>query len=100
MPGRSSPSTRPPQTDVVGRSPTMTSEELRRAREAQRRTPRELVDLLEMDMSSVYKIERDESARQHRPPPARAVRLIHAYLSGYMPDDWPERLRDLEAILS
>lgn len=75
----------------------MTNEELRSARERLGLTPAETATMMEVDTSSVHKWERDPTLASARPAPARVVRLMNAYLSGYRPDDWPERLRDREA---
>lgn len=65
---------------------------MRKARELLGLTPAELADLMEVDVSSVYKWERSYEARTYRAPPSRAERLLLAYLDGYRPADWPERL--------
>ncbi len=70
----------------------MNHEELRAAREKLGLSPAEAAALTEVDLSSVYKWEREPGLKTHRPAPARVARLLQAYLSGYRPDDWPERL--------
>lgn len=70
----------------------MTPTELRDAREALQLTPAEMAVLTEVDVSSVYKWERDSSAKSSRPAPARVARLIRAYLAGFRPGDWPGHL--------
>jgi transcriptional regulator with XRE-family HTH domain len=74
----------------------MTNEELREARETLRLSPAEAADLLEVDVSSVYRWERDPAKKTYRAAPARVARLYAAYLAGYRPDDWPERLEGIE----
>jgi DNA-binding transcriptional regulator YiaG len=67
----------------------MTPDEIRRARVSLRLTQAQMGDVLETDAQSVRRWEMQPIAVTHRPPPARAVRLIKAYLSGYRPEDWP-----------
>ena len=53
-----------------------------------------------LDLSSAKPVYRWEMAPDHStatPPPTRVVRLIRAYLAGYRPDDWPERVKKEEA---
>lgn len=69
----------------------MTHDELRAAREKLGLTETEMATLLDVDVSSVQKWERDPTKPSHRPAPARVDRLMTAYLSGYRPEDWPER---------
>lgn len=68
----------------------MTHDELRRARETLCLTWDEMAALTETDVTSVKRWERDPALSTSRQPPARAERLIRAYLSGYRPTDWPE----------
>lgn len=71
----------------------LTNVEMRQEREDLGLTPAELAELMEVDVSSVYKWERSPEAKTYRAPPARAERLLMAYSEGYRPGDWPERLR-------
>lgn len=76
----------------------MNYDELRRARELLGLTPTEAAEMLDTDVSTIRKIERDPEHTQHRAPPGRVVRLYKAYLAGYRPDDWPERLVNRETL--
>lgn len=60
-------------------------------------SPSEAADLLEVDVSSVYKWERDPDMSTARPAPARVGQLYQAYLLGFRPEGWPERLSGLDA---
>jgi hypothetical protein len=61
-------------------------------------TPAEAAAMLDMGWAkSIHRMESDPAASTHRPAPVRVARLYRAYLAGYRPDDWPERLRDREA---
>lgn len=73
----------------------MDNEQLKAARITLGLTEAEAADLLEVDVSSVQKWERDPSKPSHRAAPARVARLLSAYLSGFRPDDWPERLAEV-----
>ena len=74
----------------------MNHDELRFARESMGLTPAEAAELLEVDVSSVYKWERDPSMSTHRPAPARVAKLLAAYKAGYRPPEWPNRLLERE----
>ncbi len=74
----------------------MSPEDLRRAREALGLTPAEAAEVLETDVSTIYKIERSATRSQYRKPPARVAQLYTAYLSGFRPGNWPKRLLGLE----
>ena len=70
---------------------------LREARESLGLLPGEAAELLEVDVSSVYKWERDPSLKTARPAPARVRQLLAAYKFGFRPEGWPERLLRREA---
>lgn len=70
----------------------MSPEELKNTRMSLGLEPAEAAALLETHVSAIQKMEFPETAKQHRKPPARLVRLYRAYLAGYRPEDWPERL--------
>ncbi|AIT13257.1 transcriptional regulator [Ruegeria phage DSS3-P1] len=76
----------------------MNHEALRKARETLGLTPEEMARLTEVDVSSVYKWERDPGKTTARPAPVRVARLMGAYLDGWRPGDWPERLRGKEPL--
>lgn len=53
-------------------------------------TQGELAKMLDMqDARTLRTMLAAPTAGSQRPPAARVVRLIKAYLSGYRPDDWP-----------
>lgn len=55
-------------------------------------TCRELGEMLDTDMQTARRLERDpEYYSTARPLAPRMVRLIEAYLSGYRPPDWPKK---------
>lgn len=70
----------------------MTPDELRKARETLGLTPAEAARVLETDVSTVRRMERDPSLKTAREAPARVARLYRAYLAGFRPEDWPEHL--------
>ena len=76
----------------------MNHTELKEARESMRLTPNEMAQLTEVDVTSVYKWERDPALKTARPAPVRVVRLIKAYQAGFRPEDWPERLRNKQPL--
>jgi hypothetical protein len=81
--------------------PNMTHEELKQARESLGLSSKEAAWLLDIkDPKSVLRMEKPPGTSLHRPPSARVVRLYLAYLAGYRPDDWPERLRGREERLA
>lgn len=54
-------------------------------------TQRQLAALLDIpSKGALVKMMADPGTPTHRPPAARVVRLIKAYLAGYRPDDWPQ----------
>ncbi len=69
----------------------MNHTDLREARKSLGLTPQQMADLTEVDVSSVYKWERDPAMKTARPAPVRVARLVQAYLSGFRPADWPEK---------
>jgi len=68
----------------------MTPSQIRRARLTLALTQAQMADMLDTDAQSVRRWEMQPDAATHRQPPARASRLIRAYLSGYRPEDWPK----------
>ncbi len=66
----------------------MTPDEISAARQSFGLTQAEFADMLDTDVLTVRRIEMSEDTPSHRKPPARVVRLIRAYLSGYRPSDW------------
>lgn len=76
----------------------MDHDKLKAARETLGLTAQEMADMLDLkDPKAVNRWESPPDNTTHRPAPVRVSRLIQAYLAGYRPDDWPERLRDREA---
>lgn len=67
----------------------MTLEDIRAARQELGLTQAQLGALLDSDGQTVRRMEMPESASTHRAPAVRMARLIHAYLDGYRPPDWP-----------
>jgi len=71
----------------------MNHDELRAARESLGLSPAEAAQMLDLaDTKAIYRMESTPGHSTHRPPATRVVRLYRAYLAGYRPDDWPERL--------
>lgn len=75
----------------------MNHEDLRKAREQLRLTVQEAAEMLETDVTTIRKMELPPEAAQARKPPARVVRLYKLYLAGARPDDWPDRVRSIDA---
>lgn len=67
----------------------MTPADIRFARGVLRLSIADMARLLDTDEITIRRIERAIEAKTHRPPPARVVRLLRAYLDGYRPSDWP-----------
>lgn len=67
----------------------MNHKKLRRAREILGLSREELAAVMETDPSTVKRWEMDPAMKSARPAPARVVRLMEAYLSGFRPKDWP-----------
>lgn len=67
----------------------MTPTEIKEARESLGLTQAQLGRLLDTDAQTVRRMEMAPEAKTFRKPAPRMVRLIEAYLAGYMPDDWP-----------
>lgn len=68
----------------------MTPIEIKQARKSLGLTQAEMGRMLDIQDQNTYrKYEMPVSARQHRVPAARMVRLIRAYLDGFRPEDWP-----------
>lgn len=67
----------------------MTPADIRFARGVLRLSIADMARLLDTDEITIRRIERPIEAKTHRPPPARVVRLLRAYLDGYRPSDWP-----------
>lgn len=67
----------------------MSSRDLYRARLALGLDKAQMAAVLDTNETSVKKWETSPANASHRPPPARVVRLIRAYLEGYRPADWP-----------
>jgi transcriptional regulator with XRE-family HTH domain len=67
----------------------MTPDQIRKARLTLKLTQAQMAAMLETDEQSVRRWEMQPEAATHRPLPARARRLIGAYLSGYRGEDWP-----------
>tara|TARA_R100001086_G_scaffold184102_1_gene102798 strand:+ start:505 stop:720 length:216 start_codon:yes stop_codon:yes gene_type:complete len=65
----------------------MTPDEIRQARQSLGLTQSQMADMLGYGAAPrITEIERGA-----RCPSDSVVRLIHAYLDGYRPEDWPER---------
>lgn len=77
----------------------MTPEELRRARERLGLTKIEASLLLETDCTTIEKMERPAGLPSHRPAPARVAVLYQAFISGFRPPNWPERLRAVDELV-
>ena len=67
----------------------MTPAEIRQARVTLGLTPAEIAPLLGYGAAS--RISEIETGARN--PSAAALRLLHAYLDGYRPPDWPEVVR-------
>lgn len=71
--------------------------ELKEARETLGLTPAEAAGVLDLGSSkTIFRMETDPGNKMHRPAPVRVARLYRAYLEGYRPEDWPERLVKIE----
>jgi DNA-binding transcriptional regulator YiaG len=69
--------------------PQMTPAEIDEARRKLGLSVSELARMLDTDQQTVRRWRLDRSASTWRPMPARAVRLLRAYLDGHRPEDWP-----------
>lgn len=49
----------------------------------------EMSRVLDTDRRAVARYEASADLKTRREPAARVVRLVHAYLAGYRPPDWP-----------
>jgi hypothetical protein len=67
----------------------MTPDQIRRARAKLGLTQKQFAEMLDTDPTTARRMEMQPDAKTHRSPPARATRLIQAYLDGYRPKDWP-----------
>jgi len=68
----------------------MTPSEIRAAREALGLSRADLAAWLEIGSAhDMQRCEMPDTAAKSRPLPARAERLLEAYLAGYRPDGWP-----------
>ncbi len=72
----------------------MTNRELYRARVTLGLSRVQMAAMLDTDPTTVKKWETAETNVSYRPPPARVIRLMQAYLDGWRPDDWPEIQED------
>jgi transcriptional regulator with XRE-family HTH domain len=68
----------------------MTPDQIRKARISLKLTQQQMADMLDTDRQSITRMEMQPDAATHRGMPARAERLIKAYISGYRPEDWPK----------
>lgn len=73
----------------------MTPDQIRRARSKLGLTQKQFAEMLDTDPTTARRMEMQPDTKTHRQPPARAVRLIQAYLDGYRPRDWPTQKSDL-----
>ncbi|AIT13256.1 transcriptional regulator [Ruegeria phage DSS3-P1] len=79
----------------------MNHEELREARESLGLAPAEAARVLDLsNAKAIYRMETAPGNSMAREAPVRVVRLYRAYLAGYRPDDWPERLKEREAAMA
>jgi len=70
----------------------MTHTEIKQARSTLGLTVKQFGAMLDItDERAMRKHMANPSSATYKPPSARMVRLINAYLSGYRPDDWPKR---------
>lgn len=69
----------------------MAPDQIAEARRKLGLTQSQFAALLETDKSTIRKMEFPEDAAQHRKPARRMVRLIHAFLDGWRPTDWPDQ---------
>ena len=67
----------------------MTPAEIREARQSLGLTAEQMARLMETTAGAVYRWEMAGDQSSARSLPARAERLLQAYLAGYRPDDWP-----------
>lgn len=72
----------------------MTPAELKAARLTLGLTRHGMALMLDTDETTVKRWETDLSLKSHRPAPARAERLIQAYLDGWRPEDWPQEEKE------
>lgn len=69
---------------------TMTPDQIKQARHKLGLSTSKMGRMLDIKDGRTYRAyEAPETASMHRPPPARLVRLMQAYLDGYRPHDWP-----------
>jgi transcriptional regulator with XRE-family HTH domain len=76
----------------------MTPAEIKAIRKALGLSAAELGAMLECDAQTVRRMEMSPDAKTFREPAARMVRLLHAYLDGYRPKDWPIEYDDAKAV--
>lgn len=68
----------------------MTPRQLKKARERLGLTLVEAAKIMETDVSTVGRWERDPKKPSYREAPARVAQLYEAMLYGWRPRDWPE----------
>ncbi|WP_333846924.1 hypothetical protein [Phaeobacter italicus] len=69
----------------------MTPEQIEQARVKLGLTVEQLGTMLDIETKrTMQKHLTSPECVSYKPPSARMVRLINAYLSGYRPDDWPK----------
>ena len=54
-------------------------------------TQNQLGQMLDTDGGTIRRIEMSPDKNTARTPAPRMIRLLKAYLTGYRPDDWPEK---------
>jgi len=67
----------------------MTPVQIKKARRDLGLTVDQMGAMLDTDAQTVRRMGYDASKSTSRTPAVRMVRLIHAYLAGYRPPDWP-----------
>ena len=67
----------------------MTPVQIKKARRDLGLTVTQMGELLDTDAQTVRRMGYDANKSTSRTPAVRMVRLIHAYLAGYRPPDWP-----------
>lgn len=67
----------------------MTPQQLRTAQRKLRLSNTQMARMLETDVSTWKRMINRSTAKRHRAPAVRMIRLIKAYLDGYRPEDWP-----------
>ena len=72
----------------------MTPDELRQARTVLGLTYAQAAVVLETDISTIKKMERDSSRASSRGAPVRVPQLYRAYLGGFRPANWPQPMPD------